>query len=239
MLRKALLPALIVCALATSTQADATIYSNNFSAGAGSEWSNNTTSVDNSVPFLGGTNGFGNGTDVLTLTSVAPHTSVTVTFDFYAIQSWDGNGPQGGNSPSNPDAFELSVNGSVTPIFDASFANYTVGNTQSFGGPDGLGGYITTGSFAPRTGETSGGDLGFGTGDFGDATYLLTFTFPDTSSTLALDFTSTQDQGPGDEGWGLGNVNVSIAGSVPEPASIMLLAAGISGTMLRRSHKSI
>jgi hypothetical protein len=232
----------------TSAMASTVVYSNDFTSGAGAEWSNNSTVTSNGQAFLGanqdGTlaHGFGAGTDTLTLNGLAAHTSVTVSFDLYIIQTWDGNGPNGSNTPATPDAFQLAEN--ANSLFAASFANFTSGNTQSFGGGT-PGAYITTGNFAPRTGQnvSEAGQLGFGTADNGDATYNFTFTFSDANSALALAFTSTQNQAPGDEGWGLDNVIVSTNAdttvtAAPLPASVwaggLMLAALAAGTKIRR-----
>ncbi len=206
------------------------IYTNDFSTSAGSEWSNNTIATSNGEKFLGASaNGFGNGTDTLTLTGLAAHDMVTVNFDLYIIQSWDGNGPNGGG----PDDWRLDQNGNNLLL--TNFANYTNGNTQSYSAatPNGLGF-----SNAPRSGEFDAGHLGFGTGDFGDATYRFSFTFASTASTLALAFTSLQNQPPGDEGWGLDNVTVSIhPTAVPEPSSVIMLGMGIVGLVGWRRGK--
>jgi hypothetical protein len=233
-----------------SALASTQVYSNDFSSGAGSEWSNNTTSTDNGEAFLGGANGFGNGTDTLSLSGLAAHTEVTVSFDLYVIQSMDGNGPAGGGL----DEWKLTSSGSsLQTLIDTSFANYG-GDVQSFGGSNGSGGYLiaplnTTDpsvTYAPKTGSSAEGHLGFGTGDFGDTTYSLSFTFADSSSSLALAFESLQNQAPGDEGWGLDNVVVSTNADVtgvggvvtPLPAGVWtggLMMAALAGyTMFRR-----
>ena len=220
--------------LGSWARADFVVYSNNFSSHAGSEWSNNTIATSNGEHFLGASaNGFGNGTDTLTLNGITAHNQVTLSFDLYIIQSMDGNGPAGGG----PDNWRLDANGKN--ILLTNFANYTQGgNTQSYSAatPNGLG-Y----SNAPRSGEFAAGHLGFGSGDFGDATYRFSLTFADTSSNLALAFTSLQNQPPGDEGWGLDNVVVSV-GSVPEPSSLALAGFGMvagSGYWMFKRRKRI
>lgn len=211
----------------------ALIYSNDFSVGAGSEWSNPTTAVANGEHFLGASaSGFGNGSNILTLSGLPAHTDVTVNFDLYIIQTWDGNGPQGGG----PDNWQLTANG-VNLLF-TNFANYTQGNTQTY--PNQLTPFGSGGAFAPRTDAFDNGHLGFGTGDGGDATYRFTITYADTSPNIAFAFTSFQNQAPGDEGWGLDNVRVSVTSTttVPEPASVTLLAVGLAGLgCVRRGRK--
>jgi hypothetical protein len=217
--------ALVACAT-LHVRADTIVYSNDFTGGAGAEWSNPSTVISNGEAFLGANQagavalGFGNGTDRLTLNGLPAHTGVTVNFDLYIIESWDGNGPNGGGQ----DNWQLAENGNN--VIFTNFANFTGGNTQSF--PNQFPPFGPGGVFAPRTGQFAAGHLGFGTGDFGDATYRFSFTFTDPSSSLSLDFTSLQNQGPGDEGWGLDNVVVSVQGisAVPEPTSMALLGTG-------------
>ena len=107
-----------------------TVYSNNFTNGAGSEFSNNSTSTTPGTAahaadkFLGE---FGNQATTLTLAGLATHTQVNVTFDLYMIRSMDGNGPFGGG----PDPWSVAENGST--LLSTNFANFP-GDTQSFGG---------------------------------------------------------------------------------------------------------
>ena len=232
--RIAFAPLLLTFGVLSQAQA-AQVYFNNFSTGAGPEWTNPTTTTSNGEAFLGqSANGFGAGTDTLTLTGLAPHTSVTLDYDLYIIQSWDGNGPAGGG----PDNWQTTAGG-VNLLF-TNFANFTgFGNTQAY--TNQLPPFGPGGTFAPRTGASAAGHLGFGTGDFGDATYHFSHTFSNAASSLAFAFTSFQNQAPGDEGWGLDNVRVTINGTpaaVPEPASLALLLAGMVGLGLTRRRNS-
>src|SRR5262249_13469479 len=78
-------------------QAD--IYMQDFASAVGSEWSNTSEAISNGEHFLGASaNGFGNGTVGLSLNNLAAHGGISVTFDLYIIQSWDGNGPAGGGA---------------------------------------------------------------------------------------------------------------------------------------------
>ena len=186
------------------------IYSNNFASSA-SGWSNQSIALSNGEYFLGASaNGFGNGTVSYSLASITPHDTVTVAFDLYIIQSWDGSGANGGGE----DRWQFNADG--TTILNTTFANYTSGNTQGYGGPG-----LTSGAYAPKTGAYQIGHLGFGSGDFGDTTYRLTFTFAHTASALNLNFISLQNQAPPDEGWGLDNVTITV-NTVPEPSTIFL-----------------
>ena len=159
---------------------------------------------------------------------------MTIGFDLYMIGSQDGYGASFGG----PDGWGLTANGST--LISTNFANYTGGgNLQAFNGqanPNNPG-------VAPRTGSDTSlaGQLGFGTGDFGDATYHLLFTFANTNPTLVFNFTSGENEGNGNEGWGLDNVVVTNrVTAVPEPGSVALLAGmGLSGVgfLARRRHR--
>lgn len=221
--------------LATTASHAQQVYSNDFSGSAGSEWSNPIISTSNGERFLAD-NAFGSGagTNTLTLTNLPAHSSVTVGFDLYIIQSMDGNGPGGGG----PDFWTFAANGNT--LLNTTFANYANGNTQAFVSQTDF----TGNTAAPRTGAFDNGHLGFGTGDFGDSTYRFLYTFNDTSPNLALAFTSLQNQGAGDEGWGLDNVTVTLTPAVaatPEPGSLALVAGlSLSGSLFalrRRSRK--
>jgi hypothetical protein len=188
----------------------AVVYSNSFSVSAGVEWSDTTTTTVNGEDFLAdGVHGSGAGTNTLTLSSLPAHDSVTVSFDLYIIESWDGNGQEGGGV----DNWQLKADG--TNVLFTNFANFTGANTQAY--PNQVSPYGPGGAFAPRTGAFANGHLGYGTGDFGDATYRFSFTFPHSASNIVLDFTSLQNQTPGDEGWGLDNVVVSANSVAPAP----------------------
>ncbi len=213
---------LLLCFLGITSVASAAsleIYNNDFQTSAGSEWTDATiaTSQNGSEKFLGTDRyGFGAGTNTLTLSAIAAHTSVTVDFDLYIIRSWDGNGPAGGGA----DRWQFSADG--TALLDTTFANYAgAGNTQSYPDP-----YSAGSSYAPRTGAYENGHLGWGTGNWGDATYRLSFTFDHTAPDLSLAFIGLQNQHRRDEGWGLDNIKVTIE-AVPAPTTISLLGAGL------------
>lgn len=220
-LRVLVMAAFSLGALGVRTASADVVYATNFSAPVGAEWSNTSRATSNGETFLGSSaNGFGAGTVTLTLSGLAPHDSVTLDFDLYIIQSWDGNGPNGGGA----DNYRLEGDGST--VLFTNFANFDAGNTQAYPNqlpPNGPGG-----AFAPKTGAFELDHLGFGTGDFGDTTYRFSFTFAHTASSLVLAFTSLQNQAPGDEGWGLDNVTVQIS-PVPEPTSLALIALGGAG----------
>lgn len=208
----------------------AVLYSNDFTSGAGIEWSNNATALSNGEYFLGSSaNGFGALNNSLSLSSLPTHSSITVNFDLYIIHSWDGNGPNGGGT----DNWQFTADGQT--LLYTNFANYTQSNTQAY--PDQLPPYGTGGAYAPHTGAFEVGHLGNTAVDWDDATYRLTFTFNHSAPTLNLVFSSFQNQGSEDEGWGLDNVMVT--SSVPEPASLLLFSFGALGIFGYRRRNAL
>nr|VFJ97874.1 MAG: hypothetical protein BECKLFY1418A_GA0070994_107412 [Candidatus Kentron sp. LFY] len=147
--------------------------------------------------------GSGSGTNSLTLSRLPTHTKVTVEFDLYIINSWDGYGS---------DKWKLTVgegNESQMLLY-TSFDNHTGYQNHKQAYPNQLPPLGNGGSFAPRTGSFESNHLGFGDGIWGDTTYRLSFTFDHTASDIALNFTGLQDQNADDEGWGLDNVRVRL-----------------------------
>ena len=231
---KILVPSVAVLALAVIGRAQV-VYTNPGNATTGFASSNLTlgTRTNAGEAWIGtfGTNyGFGAGTTTLTLDGLAAHSAVTISFDLYINGSMDGNDTPSGS----PDPWSLVQSGTTTStLISTNFANPLANHTQAFGGSNGSGGYLTSGTFLPRTGASATNHLGFGTGDYGDTTYSLSFTFASTSSTQAFSFVSGQNQGSDDEGWGLDNITVRIT-PVPEPAAFATLALGVLPFLRRR-----
>ena len=230
--------------MAGAAWADVAVYSNDFEGatptagftGSGGYTPTIVTAPNGSTKFLGGLS-TGQTTAVLTL-DTSGLTSVTLNYDLYSVLSQDGyaNGAGGGSG----DSFVVTV-GSNT-ISDFSFANYFGGNKQSFGGPDGSGGYLV-GSYNPQTGATAKDTLGYGApgGGFDDAVYAFSYTFAVNSPTTVITFTSNDNEGVANEFYGLDNVSVTgvqaaPAAGVPEPSTWAMMLAGVFGLggLLRR-----
>lgn len=230
----------MLCMAMLPAHAQVTVYSNNFNNNSTTGFSSTNltigTRTDGSQTYLAmpGTNyGFGAGTATLTLNNPNLVGTVTANYDLYMIGSQDGNGPFGGG----PDPWMFAENGNT--IFNTNFANFG-GDTQSFVSQTNF----TGNTAAARTGSDAAraGQLGFGTGDFGDSTYHLTFTFANASPNLVLNFISQENEGSGNEGWGLDNVmvtSVPTSAAVPEPGGVALLVGmGLSGAgfLVRRKR---
>jgi len=162
---------------------------------------NTATVLNNSVsltlPLPGDT---GNGTQTY---------AYNLNFDFYPIDSWDGN-----STTNGPDLFEVQINGSI--LFSYTFSNSAAG--QSYPG-------------APTVGPAF---LGYNPGDK-DSIYR-NISIPFTTGTwdhITIKWRSNGLQGVADESWGIDNVNVSY-NSVPTPGSLALLAVGGLAVFRRR-----
>ncbi len=149
----------------------------------------------------GGEPGGGGGT---------PTVIFTVTFDLYAIDSWDGS-----TDAFGPDRFRVSANGQS--LLDTTLVNHE-GQPQDFRAPD-VGPVL----------------LGFGPG-WKDSIYRdisLDFTLPDSTTPISITWADLGLQGMNDESWGIDNVEVSYR-VVPSPGALAGLAMGLLGTRRRR-----
>ena len=176
------------------------------------------------------------GTASLTLNTTG-YSSLSISFDVYALSTVDGDGPAGGNSPSNQDAFITTVTGGPT-LENYSFANFP-GDTQNY---PGLQGPPTAGQ-PGQTGAAATNVMPIDNNN--DAVYSFTYSFAPTGSTTVLNFLGQTNQGLSDESFGLDNIQVSgvttSVGAVPEPATwaMMILGMGAVGFAMRRRRRSI
>jgi hypothetical protein len=158
------------------------VYSNNFESGVGSEWSTSQveTTATPLTKFLGR---FANNTATLTL-DTTPGETYTLNFDFYAIDSWDGN-----NTTYGPDFFNVAIDG--VRVFSNTFSNFA-DFTQTFRAPERLENF----GFAPYS-------------NWLEAIYRgIPLTFTATGTTSKISFFGSGLQGVGDESWGIDNVRV-------------------------------
>lgn len=217
----------------------AVVYSNDFQTAVGSELSFDgfgslgidRVPVDANRRFLGWSDsaptlGLNNHKVTLSLAGLAAHNQVTLSFDFYVINSWDGSGP----TAAGPDLFTVAATGGPT-LLNATFSNTgSAGNVQTYPNPHPAGPTV-----ASRTGADESNSLGYG--GFGDTVYNLSMTFAHTGGNLALTFTASGLQNLSDESWGLDNLIVD-ATSVPAPGTALLAALGLLGMFGVRRHRA-
>ena len=131
-----------------------------------------------------------------------------LVFDFYCIDSWDGNEVHG------PDRLVVSINS--VKHFDHTFSNQHL--SYSYPNP-------------PTTGPTQ---LGFNT--FNDSIFRdITIPFdPGAVNEITLRWYGEVMQGLSDESWGIDNVRI-YHNPVPTPGSLALLA--MSGLVLSRRRR--
>jgi large repetitive protein len=201
-----ILMVIIVCALIVSVPSISLaglVASENFESGA-TGWNDNTTTNGgtNFTTFLGrfgGTSGAQTVNKTYALSGT--QTQVTVTFNFYEIDSWD------------YEYFKVFINDAVVSSLDFKHNvddGTRHGLTKIFSGDN--------------------GNINYGFSTWPDQGYLYQFVINTTGTSLKLGFGSTLNQGIGDEAWGIDNVIISDnASSVPIPAAFWLLGSGLVG----------
>lgn len=254
----------IAAALATmtlATHANAVIlYTDDFaniSATTAKTWTLNAGALDatafSTVPnaasgygqFLGEFGGNGNDQDVLGLhysNAQLQNAAVTVSFDFFAIRSWDGDDVLWGK-----DFFKVGINGDT--VLNNTFSNGA--GTQTYG---------PASSNAPMTGSKEQYSLGYSFWDGinnvryrQDAVYHFVFSFDSVSSDLDLLLTSlvsqtvwvdndpeSPHQSYRDESWGIDNLTISAIphrqdpNAIPAPGTLAIVGLGLLGIGIGR-----
>jgi hypothetical protein len=199
-----------------------------------------TAPLDGRV-FLGQ---FGEQEVTLGLAGLPAHDSISITFDFYAIDTWDGNLYAG--YIAAPDVFGLDVDGIDTLLYATFANNYNLNEYQSYPTPFPTNGTAPTNN-PPQTGAFSTSQFNFPNPDWWsrigaeneDAEYHLTYTFVNSNSTVQLNFLGDEvQQTPNllDESWGIDSIVVKTLGCTPPLAAVvsnrpLMLCAGDSVTL--------
>ncbi len=162
-------------------------YFADFETGTGPEWSLGSVEASEPLSFTRFTGRFGNQAQTLYLTNLVPGQSYTLGFDFYAMDSWDGNAGAG-------DYFNVQVNG--VPVFHETFSNNA--NSQTFPG-------------SPDEGRAN-----FGFNSYTDAIYRdIEIPFVASNAVAAITFSGQNLEAIDNESWGLDNVSVRLTSDLP------------------------
>jgi len=159
-------------------------------------------------------------TDAVTinLNSLATHSQITVNFDLYIMDSWDGSTISGGAAPV--DFFNFSVDGAVSSW---TFDNFDLNDETNTDVADATGNFNSINQWVDV-------DRRFDN-------YNNGFTFAHSLGALELSFFGSGSgfQTIDDESWRVTNLTVSIA-PVPVPGAVFLLSSalvGLAGVRLR------
>jgi len=205
--------ATVCCAIVPQAIAQPqSIYTNDFTNGDTAGWTTRITDPEWQRRVRVGFSGnagervlgdFGDQKVRFRLDNIPPHDSITITFDFITIRSWDGN-----SSLYGPDLLEFKVDDTLA--FRSSFSNTTY--RQSF--PNAY-----PASHPARSGAVAFNSLGYIWRSPGlfvgpmDATYRITRTVRHTAPVANFHFNVFLDD-PGqditNESWAIDNVAVSI-----------------------------
>lgn len=206
----------VVCPSEELCTAPDGIYSNDFntSSPGAAGWSNYkiSTTPNGTQNFLGE---FGNHTEYFDYVDTDPygHVKIILTFDFYAIRSWDGDRVWNiqDNVLIGPDIFMVNVlddSRQVSqPLLYSTFSNFSPrdsipGITQSY--PD----RYRAAEWDPKTGAMAINSLGYVFNGPRDSTYRFMFVFSHTSPNIHLSFGDGGLQSLSDESWGIDNFTI-------------------------------
>jgi hypothetical protein len=219
---------------AADTSEQETVYFNDFETVAGNEWSstNRSTTPAGGRRFLGQ---FGNDTAALSLANLPAHSRISISFDLFVINSWQGNSPDGGYGP---DYWDLFVLGGPQLLHTTFSDPSSTEAAQSYPSD------YTYGNFPPGTSAAETNTLGYTYN--GDTVYRMEFSFPHSGNAVMFNFRGSNLEALWNESWGLDNVAVSIGEAdtdgdgVPDagdqcpntPAGEMVNAAGCSISQL-------
>ena len=174
----------------------------NFDGYPGPDWLNAWQGITPAGrTFLGP---FSNQTASLMLTNLPLHDAITVSFDVFVINSWDGNNP---TATIGPDIFRVDWTNRNINLLTTTFSNYLWANQsypETFGEGDNL----------PQTGAVEIGALGYlsvGNGDLGSSAYPFSYNLTNNDSWLQLNFSAQNLEAGWNESWGLDNVRVFLS----------------------------
>ncbi len=168
-------------------------YFNDFEAPVGNEWSRtDRVNIDDSQVF----GNFANETVTLNLQGLPPHQEVTVSFTFYAIDSWDGNGS----------------NGDELWTWTADGENVLSTNFTSFSNKSQCYPYDCPAS--NPYGTTSEGVIDGFCFAMDGFKYMISKTIPHSGSSLEMQFSAAGLQSLCDESWAFDDFSVQVVSEV-------------------------
>ncbi|MBU2893411.1 hypothetical protein KO495_08720 [Colwellia sp. D2M02] len=205
---------IVACSLLLTQVSQASIiYQNDFEASAGAPWSTSLLDITpvGNRSFLGQ---FGNETVSLSLDNLEAHNTMTISFDLFVIQSWDGNQVSGGG-------FDVFTFGLANGL---SLLSTTFSNTPEFNHNQSYSASNANGDFVAHTDAAEINSLGYSF--YGDSVYNLSFTFAHAANDVQFNFNASGLQSMADESWGIDNVMVEVSSTnnIPEPSTLFLFA---------------
>lgn len=156
----------------------------------------------------------GNESVSFDFSGLTAHTEITVNFDLFIQDSWDGTGVNG------IDEFGFAVDG--VELFRGAFDNFNAADNPAGLSPAILGNFNSINTW----GEVDRYFDNFNGG----------FTFAHTSSDLTLTFFGTAAQGINDESWRVNDIDVASqsASVVSAPATMVFFLSGLALLAVRR-----
>lgn len=189
------------------------VSSEDFEGGAAG-WSNNTTENGGAIltRFLGRHSMDGGAQNVFKTYALSGNQDyVVLTFDFYEIDSWDG------------ETFRVFIND--TMVYNAAFIQSAY-NTPA----DGSSGIVSWSVQELTPFNTS---FAYAT-NFNDQAYRFTMVVNTTGAAMKLGFSSTLDQGTGDEAWGVDNITIYEVDETNPPGAYHIAENSANGTVVGR-----
>jgi large repetitive protein len=187
-------------ALSGTECSDVTVYTNDFESSDTAGWDKTKISTTPSGRKYFGN--FSNETATLSLANLPPHSRLTIKFDVYAIQSWDGS------TGAGPDRWFSALD--EVRFIDTTFS--VVGNPQAYPNSHTASALLPNATVAGRTGAIENNTLGWGQ----DSVYRMSYTLPHNASTANILFGAAGLEGITNESWGIDNVEISVDSSGPE-----------------------
>ncbi|MDB4921106.1 hypothetical protein [Mucilaginibacter sp.] len=201
-----IIPLFFITACNKNVSNEVVVYHNDFETNDLSNITNGVISTYNNSSVLGQYN---DGNFILTLNNLPKHDIITITFDLYIHDSWDGNK----KAPDGPDIWEMFINGD--PFIYTTFSNAACA-PGNFCSPQSYPADYPSNYNNPRTGAYRidlPGVCSWKDDPKGTTLYKISKTFKNSDNKLVLQCvdklvqTNTDDP-KCDESWSVDNINV-------------------------------